>query len=343
MWLDGAVRNHPRWLAAAVLVLLLATTLIPAEASLRPVDRGAMARARHRVQGTWVLQQIMSRSQLARMRPELEAALRVRGVTGFSIRVPWTLLEPRKGHYDFRVLKRALRIARPKELSIRFIAGSHTPRFWRGNSFVYDGSETFGMGAGQLVPLPFNRSGGPNRIFERGWTRMVDHLARWSRRHHLALFHLAWPGLVWSEMGVVDQMFNRPGYSYRQARNTHLRLLNHGFRVSTRRMHVEFPWAGFVPGQMYVDLMRRVMGHPRRGRMILLANNLTDHTSPLLHDPAPPRRAAQMLQPERYDWSAVFDDARTMHAEYVEIYTPSFRAGSAADRAELRAEIAAFA
>ncbi len=107
-------------------------------------------------------------------------------------------------------------------------------------------------------------------------------------------------------------------------------------------MHVEFPWAGFVPGQMYVDLMRRVMNHPRRGRMVLLANNLSDHTSPLLHDPAPPRRAAQMLQPERYDWSAVFDDARTMHAEYVEVYTPSFTAGSAADRAELRAEIAAF-
>jgi hypothetical protein len=62
-------------------------------------------------------------------------------------------------------------------------------------------------------------------------------------------------------MGVVDQMFNEPGYSYRQARNTHLRLLNHGFRVSTRRMHVEFPWAGFVPGQMYVDLMRRASGH----------------------------------------------------------------------------------
>jgi hypothetical protein len=50
-----------------------------------------------------------------------------------------------------------------------------------------------------------------------------------------------------------------------------------------------------------------------------------------------------MLQPEGYDWSAVYDDARTMHAEYVEIYTPSFTAGSAADRDELRAEIRRFA
>ena len=339
IWLDRAVRNHPRWLAAAVLVLLLITTL-STEAATR---RGPMARARHRVQGTWVLQQITSRAQLSRMRPQLEAALRVRGVTGFSIRVPWTLLEPRKGHYDFRVLRKAFRIARPKELSVRFIAGSHTPAFWRGNSFVYDGSETFGVGAGQLVPLPFNPSGGPNRIFERGWRRMVNHLAHWSRAHHLALLHLAWPGLVWSEMGVVDQMFSQPGYSYAQARNTHRRLLNHGFKVSTRRMHVEFPWAGFVPQQMYIDLKRRVMSHPRNRRMILLANNLTDHTSPLLHDRPLPRRAAQMLQPYLYDWSAVYDDARWMYAEYVEVYTPSFRAGSATARAELRREIRAFA
>ena len=85
------------------------------------------------------------------------------------------------------------------------------------------------------------------------------------------------------------------------------------------------------------------MDHPRRGRLVLLANNLTDHTQPLLNDRPPPRRAAQMLQPYVYDWSSVFDDARTMYAEYVEIYTPSFTAGGAADRAELRDEIARFA
>jgi hypothetical protein len=330
--------TDPRRLAAVVLVLLLTASIAPANAAASP-----MSRAKQRIQGTWVLQQVMTRSQLGRLRPELEAALRVPGVTGLSLRVPWTLLEPRKGHYDFRVLRRAMKIAKPKELSIRFIAGAYTPRFRRGNSFVYDGSETFGVGRGELVPLPFNKDGGPNRTFEHGWTKLVDRLAQWSRSRHLSLLHLAWPGLVWSEMGVVDQMFSEPGYSYRQARNTHIRLLNHGFKVSTKRMHIEFPWAGFVPQQMYVDLMRRVMGHPRRGRLVLLANNLTDNTQPLLNDRPPPRRAAQMLQPYVYDWSAVFDDARTMYAEYVEIYTPSFTAGSAADRAELRDEIARFA
>ena len=47
-----------------------------------------------------------------------------------------------------------------------------------------------------------------------------------------------------------------------------------------------------------------------------------------------------MLQPENsYDWSAVFADARTMYAEYVEVYTPSFTGGTSD---QLRSEIAAF-
>ena len=92
---------------------------------------------------------------------------------------------------------------------------------------------------------------------------------------------------------------------------------------------------------MYVDLKQHLMASPKRGRCILLANNLTDHTSPLLHEAPPPRRAAQMLQPDNtYDWSAVFDDARTMYAEYVEVYTPSFTGGTSD---QLRTEIAAFA
>jgi len=63
--------THPRRLAAVVLVLLLATSIAPATAAASP-----MSRAKQRIQGTWVLQQVMTRSQLGRLRPELEAALR---------------------------------------------------------------------------------------------------------------------------------------------------------------------------------------------------------------------------------------------------------------------------
>ena len=326
------MRIRPRR-AVVVIALLLFTTLVPNVSGARGGAPG--------IRGTWVLEQIMTRAALGQRAPAIRAALNNPGVVGFSIRVPWSLLEPTKGHYDFRVLTRARRLAAPKQLSVRFIAGVYTPAFWMGHSMIYDGSVTGGVGAGRAVPLPFAVDGGPNRRFERGWTRLVDRLADWSTAHHLSLLHLAWPGLVWSEMGVTQQMMDRPGYSYAQARDTHLRLLDHGLDVSTSALSVEFPFAGFVPSQLYVDLKQHLMASSERGRCILLANNLTDHTSPLLHEPPPPRRAAQMLQPENsYDWSAVFADARTMYAEYVEVYTPSFTGGTSD---QLRTEIAVFA
>jgi hypothetical protein len=314
------VHNACRWIAAATVGIMLASTAATG-ATERPT--------RARVRGTWVLEQIMSLDALDRLAPNIERALAIDGVVGFSIRVPWSLLEPRKAQYDFRVLNRARRLAAPKQLSVRFIAGIHTPPFRMGHFMVYDGSMTGGVGAGQAVPLPFAADGGPNRRFEQGWSRLVDRLADWSHTRHLALLHLAWPGLVWSEMGLIEQMRAQPGYSYEQARDTHLRLLDRGLAVSSASLNVEFPFAGFVPSQLYVDLKAQLMADARRNRCILLANNLTDHTSPLLHEPPPPRRAAQMLQPDNtYDWAAVFDDARTMHAEYVEIYTPSFTGGT---------------
>ena len=297
--------------------------------SAAPADGTTARRTPARVHGTWVLQQVMSLDSLDQVSSDVEDALAIGGVVGFSLRVPWSMLEPSKGHYDFRVLNRARRLAAPKQLSVRFIAGIYTPPFWMGHSMIYDGSVTGGVGAGQAVPLPFAADGGPNARFERGWTRLVHRLAGWSLDHHLVLLHLAWPGLVWSEMGVTDQMMGEAGYSYEQARDTHIRLMDEGLAVSRPRMDVEFPFAGFVPSQMYVDLKAHLMASPKRHRMILLANNLTDQTSPLLHEAPPPRRAAQMLQPDNtYDWPAVFDDAHMMFAEYVEIYTPSFTGGT---------------
>jgi hypothetical protein len=326
------MRIRPRRAVGAIAVLLC-TLLFPTASDARGGASG--------IRGTWVLEQIMTRDQLGQRAPAIRDALGNPGVAGFSIRVPWSLLEPTKGHYDFRVLARARRLASPKQLSVRFIAGVYTPSFWMGHSMIYDGSVTGGVGAGKAVPLPFSADGGPNRRFERGWTRLVNRLADWSLAHHLSLLHLAWPGLVWSEMGVTPQMMEQPGYSYAQARDTHIRLMDRGLAVSTGALSVEFPFAGFVPSQLYVDLKQHLMASPRRGRCILLANNLSDHTSPLPHEAPPPRRAAQMLQPENtYDWAAVFDDARTMYAEYVEVYTPSFSGGTSD---QLRSEIAAFA
>ena len=156
---------RPR-LAAIRIAVLLFTSPISARAGERGPSSG--------IHGTWVLEQIMSRKALQQRASAIRDALSIPGVVGFSIRVPWSLLEPTKGHYDFRVLQRARRIAAPKQLSVRFIAGVYTPAFWMGNSMIYDGSVTGGVGAGQPVPLPFAANGGPNRRFERGWGRLVD-------------------------------------------------------------------------------------------------------------------------------------------------------------------------
>ena len=147
---------------------------------------------------------------------------------------------------------------------------------------IYDGSVTGGS-----VPAERCRCRSPSTRSQSAVRAGVDTLGRSPRR----LVHrpppLAapprWPCLVWSEMGVTQQMMDQPGYSYAQARDTHIRLLDHGLAVSTSALSVEFPFAGFVPSQLYVDLKQHLMASPERGRCILLANNLTDHTSPLLH------------------------------------------------------------
>jgi hypothetical protein len=287
----------------------------------------AVAEAR----GTLVLQQASKARELQHVRPAIRKALRSEGVTGLSVRVPWAALEPRKGRYNFRVLRLARRIAGTKQLQIRFMAGRYTPKFWRGNSMVYDGSATGGLGKGSIVPLPFGRDGGPNHRFERGWKRLVNHLVRWAKDHRVHLVHLSWPGLLWAELALTDQMEQQPGYSYRAARNTHFRLMNYALRKTTRHLSVEFAISGHAPTKLYSDITEHLLQRARRMRCVLGTTNLSDGASPMAaagHRP-PPRRGAQVsTQSNALDWAQVYDNARSIYAEYVEVYLPSFRGGT---------------
>jgi hypothetical protein len=90
-----------------------------------------------------------------------------------------------------------------------------------GHSMIYDGSVT-GVGASRAVPLPFAADSGPNRRFDadgHAWSiarRLVDD-------RHLSLLHLAArPRVVGDGCHPADD--GQPGYSYAQARDTHLRL-----------------------------------------------------------------------------------------------------------------------
>jgi hypothetical protein len=58
-------------------------------------------------------------------------------------------------------------------------------------------------------------------------------------------------------------------------------------------------------------------------------------------DPPPPRRGAQVrTQSNRLDWAKVYDNARSLYAEYVEVYLPSFHGGTAD---QLRTQAALYA
>jgi hypothetical protein len=321
-------RTRRRGAIAALVAVVLAI----------PVAHAEVAEAR----GTFVLQQASKARTLHEAKPGIRRALRWDGVRGLSVRVPWSALEHRKGRYDFHILRVARRIAGPHQLQIRFMAGRFTPKFWRGNSMVYDGSATGGLGAGSVVPLPFGRDGGPNLRFERGWRRLVTHVVRWAKHHRVHLVHLSWPGLLWAELALTDQMMRRPGYSYRAARNTHFRMMNFALKKTTKWFDVEFAISGHAPTKLYADITRHLLSRQRRNRCILGTANLTDGGSMAgSGDPPPPRRGAQVrTQSNTLDWAKVYDNARSLYAEYVEVYLRSFHGGTA-DR--LRTQAALFA
>jgi hypothetical protein len=292
--------------------------------------------------GTFVLQQASKARTLHRSKPAIRKALHRDGVRGLSVRVPWSALEHRKGRYDFHILRVARRIAGPHQLQIRFMAGRYTPKFWRGNSMVYDGSATGGLGAGSVVPLPFGRDGGPNLRFDRGWRRLVTHVVRWAKHHRVHLVHLSWPGLLWAELALTDQMMRQPGYTYRAARNTHFRMMNFALKKTTKRFSVEFAISGHAPTKLYADITQHLLSRQRRNRCILGTTNLTDGTAmTAAGDPPPPRRGAQVrTQSNTLDWAQVYDNARSIYAEYVEVYLASFHGGTSG---QLRTQAALFA
>jgi hypothetical protein len=312
--------------SARVFVTALVVTALLAGVGRAPVARATANPWR----GTWVLHEVSSLRQLNGAADKIRHALKVDGVIGLSVRVPWRSLEPRKGVYDFRIFNRAREIAGREKLAIRFMAGRFTPSFRLGHSMRYDGSATGGRGRGSVIPLPFGRGGGPNDAFERGWKRLVDHMARWGRAHRTTrILHLSWPGLLWAELALIDQMKRQPGYSYAAASNTHQRLLSYGMRKATKRMYVEFASTGHAPGQLNADITRRLLASPRRGKIFLQTNNLAGGYS-LPRSAPPPKRGAQMVgQGGSYDWGRVYDQLRGMYGTYLEVYTPSFSAGNA--------------
>ena len=60
-----------------------------ADADADPDSRAAGGSLAKQVCGTWVLYQVQSTTELTRLRPQIEDALALPGVVGFSVRFPW--------------------------------------------------------------------------------------------------------------------------------------------------------------------------------------------------------------------------------------------------------------
>lgn len=339
-----ARRQFALTIAAAVLAAACAAGVVVSKSAAPPAAADDTASM---VCGTWVLQQVSSVAELDSYAARIGAALDLPGVVGLSVRFPW-----RAADTDFSILDRGRQIASEhgKAFSIRFMAGRSTPQR------VFDaGSPYYTIDAGVKVPTPFNADGTPNTVFEAAYDEYVGRLADWSMRNDVHLLHLAWYGQEWAELNNGAEVRATPGYSTNAWLQAHLRLIDIGASHAAPGLAVELPLSGYGP----------LNGDGVQGALadrIAASNSATvtffgqangwhetgDWGAPSAeveanHDLVWPKafpRGLQMVQPQDYDWTAVYNKLYEVGATYGEVYLPSF---SLARSGQLASEIATFA
>lgn len=338
-----------KWILPFLLgFILTGEVMAPAqEPSLHPSGNSSTS-VTARISGTWVLQQAASVRELERLEAgSLGAALATPAVRGFCLRVPWQAIAR-----DFSLLEAGLRIARRQHLafSVRFMAGRHTPaRVFEQGCRCY-----FSDRAHEKVPAPFLEDGSPNLLFEREYEALVKRLAQWCRAHDVHLLHLAWYGQEWAELNHGREVRALPGYSYTNWLRAHQRLIDIGLKYAGRDLAVEFPFSGHGPltdaASDLADYVIKKLG-PESPCFFCQANgwgpggewgapNAATESAFDRVWPKPIRRGLQAIQPNDYDWAAMFRRVRATRATYCEVYAPSF---TLAHKAELATEIRKFA
>jgi hypothetical protein len=296
------------------------------------------------VSGTWVLQQAGSLQELERYKTTLSTALVTPRLCGFSLRVPWKSIDA-----DFSLLDAGLATARRYKLpvSVRFMAGRHTP------ARVFDAGSRFYLRGQEKVPVPFLPDGSPNTFFEAEYKKLVERLAAWSRKNGSPLLHLAWYGQDWAELNHGQEVRSAPGYRYENWLRAHERLLDIAFATADETLSTELPFSGHGPltdaAQRFADYVVSELGgwNPL---FYCQANGWgprgewgapNDDTEAAFDKVWTMRicRGLQMIQPQDYDWTAVFKRLYDNKAAYCEVYAPSFEKEH---RRQLTDEIAKF-
>lgn len=314
--------------------------------------------------GTWVLYQVSSETDLDRLRPKIEAALALPGVTGFSVRFPWSAADITGSATSAPILEKAKQIAQGqgKALSIRFMAGSMTP------ARVFDSGASYYLSStGAKVPLPWDNATGSNAVFVQAYQQYVAKLAAWSRANGVNLLHLSWYGQDWAELNHGAELRAAPGYSQDAWLSGHKRLIDVAVAQASSTLSVELPLSGYGPlsGGQSEDLAEYIVSKlGNNNPQFFIQANGWDETqewgSPSTEVETqfdriwklPVLRGLQMIQPDGYDWTRVYDRLEASDATYAEVYLPSFwqvpgpsptYSHNTSERiAQLEAEIAAF-
>ena len=314
--------------------------------------------------GTWVLYQVDSAAALSRMRPQIEDALALPGVVGFSVRFPWNAADLTGTQTTNALLDEAYAITSSagKALSIRFMAGAHTP------ARVFDAGAAYYLVGGQKVPLPWDNSTGSHQVFLDKYAAYAGKLASWSRAHGVRLLHLSWYGKDWAELNNGAEVRAVPGYTQDIWLAGHRDLIDVAATLSGSDLAVELPLSGYGPlsGGQSDSLAAYIVNKvgANNDRFFIQANGWNetkqwgapDMTVEAQFDKIwdrPLGRGVQMIQPDGYDWTKVYDQADAASATYGEVYLPSFWQvpgptatydnNTTARISQLEAEIAAFA
>ena len=296
--------------------------------------------------GTWALQAVGGPADLEAARASIERALRTPEVRGLSLRVPWTAFAD-----DLALLDagRDMAAGAGVAYSVRFMAGRHTP-----GSVYAAGSPSYVIPGGR-VPTPFTPDGSPNTVFERAYDREVARLAAYARANGIRLLHLPWYGQDYAELNNGAEVRAQPGYSYENWLVAHERLIDIAASHAGPDLAVEFPLSGYGPLVAAAgDLADAVLDRSRAsGKTIFVQANgwgpngdwgARDPTVEAQMDaavwPKAVDRGEQAIQPDDYDWPAMYRSLRQNRATYAEVYVPSF---GKARSAELAAELRRFA
>jgi hypothetical protein len=336
----GSSRTSPTAALSSVarrrFTVLVAATLLPIGAAL---SQGSTAQAAIpvAVSGTWAMLQVSTTSALTFFRPSIDAALAIPGVTGLSLRAPWTSITSNLGIFDGGV---QIAQADHSALAIRFVSGVATPAQFLGNSTTV---------SGKSIPLPWGpgstpTSFVPNATFENGYRSTVEQLAVFARANGVHMLHLPWYSGTTAEIYNGPEVQNAPGYSLQNFLTGYERLIGIAMSVAGPDLTVEFPLGGTGTGSVVGPLEAYMATNygADNPELTVQFNDLTDSTTPIQHPAVGVNMNRQMNGQGDYDWTNVYHTLTAQHSQSVEVYLQSF-AASMPHAALLREEAVAFA